>query len=488
MSPADNKAVKEGPPDSTNEALTDPARRASVISAIVNTDKGTMFEQLEEAPKFTSAAELPSKDELIDALGIPDWKGLEKKIVRRLDMTLMPTLWVLYVFNYLDRASLAQARLSSIDEDLGLEGYQFSTAVSILNAGYMLGQLPSNMIIPYIRPGLYLPACAIVWSGVSAAMAGVTSFRGLLVCRVFLGLVEAPLFPGAIYLISCWYTRREIAVRMALMSTGVPLANGFSGLIAAAVFSTLEGKHDLAGWKWLFIVLALCGAGSAVVAMILLPDYPHSRTGSAMWTMSEDMRKIAETRILADKVTIASETAEKTGVWHGLKLAVTDYKLWIFVMLNISISAAYGFSNFYPAVVRGFGYSRVITLVITFPLTLPQRLWQSPSPGALTSVENAAGITRSRLRLQWLAISTPEKKATSIAIQNVLSNIGNIMAPYFFVDSDEPRYLMAFILMFVMAGITISCAMLMKFMLWRTNKKLLKYALEHGTPYNPYIQ
>lgn len=60
----------------------------------------------------------------------------------------------------------------------------------------MLGQLPSNMIIPYIRPGIYLPAMAILWSGVSAAIAGVKTYTGLLVVRVFLGLVEAPLFPG----------------------------------------------------------------------------------------------------------------------------------------------------------------------------------------------------------------------------------------------------------------------------------------------------
>jgi len=79
---------------------------------------------------------LPSPEEQIDALGIPNWRELEKKIVRRLDMTLMPCVWCLYFFNYLDRASIGHARLSTFDEDLNLTGSNFSSAVSILSLGY----------------------------------------------------------------------------------------------------------------------------------------------------------------------------------------------------------------------------------------------------------------------------------------------------------------------------------------------------------------
>ena len=75
-----------------------------------------------------------------------------------------------------------------------------------------------------------------------------------------------------------------------------------------------------------------------------------------MWTMTEDMRRIAETRIIADRVTLASATEIKTSIWQGLKMSLRDYKLWIIILINVTISAAYGFSNFYPAIVRGFGY------------------------------------------------------------------------------------------------------------------------------------
>jgi hypothetical protein len=58
--------------------------------------------------KYVEAAPMPisAREHGFAELGIPDWEALEKKVVRRLDMTLLPTLWLLYVFNYLDRASL----------------------------------------------------------------------------------------------------------------------------------------------------------------------------------------------------------------------------------------------------------------------------------------------------------------------------------------------------------------------------------------------
>lgn len=134
--------------------------------------------------------------EPIAALNLPDWQATERALVRRLDWTLLPTVWILYLNNYLDRTNIAQARLNTFDEDLGLRGDDYNNAVAVLTIGYMLFQLPSNMLLTRVRPGLYLPLTAIVWSGVSAATAGVRNSQQLIVVRFFLGCLEAPLFPG----------------------------------------------------------------------------------------------------------------------------------------------------------------------------------------------------------------------------------------------------------------------------------------------------
>lgn len=77
---------------------------------------------LEASHGLKKAEHLPSAAEQTEALGIPNWKELERKVVKPLAMTLLPCFWVLYLFNYLDRASVARARLSSLDGDLNLQG------------------------------------------------------------------------------------------------------------------------------------------------------------------------------------------------------------------------------------------------------------------------------------------------------------------------------------------------------------------------------
>ena len=325
------------------------------------------------------------------------------------------------------------------------------------------------------------------------------------------------------YVMSCWYTRHEIALRVAVLFTGLTLAQAFSGLISAAVFATLEQKHGIAGWQWLFIILAVVGAVMAVVAMFLLPDYPHSTTGSATWSMTEDMRRLAVARIAADRV---SMTEGKNGIWQGLKLCLIDYKTWVLVFCNIAISAAYGFSNFYPAIVRGFGFGRTGTLLLTAPPYVCAAIgglvnsWHSdkakergyhysaPIAVALIGYIICLGTTNIPARYAasflyvggmftaypllhtWTAMTlskTPEKKAASIAVVNLLGQVGNTVAPFFFIESDEPRYQLAFILMMVMGALSIALAMVLKFFLHRANRKLLDQAHQNQTAYSPYV-
>ena len=97
----------------------------------------------EKSVGVADAGEIENKGTILDpleALGDPDWREKQKKVVRTLDMTLLPMLWILYLFNYLDRTNIAQARLNSFEEDLGLVGNQFNIAVSVLTAGYVLHQ------------------------------------------------------------------------------------------------------------------------------------------------------------------------------------------------------------------------------------------------------------------------------------------------------------------------------------------------------------
>lgn len=177
----------------------------------------------------------------------------------------------------------------------------------------------------------------MLWAVVSALTAVSKDFIGLLLTRFFLGLTEAPYYPGAVYVLSLFYTRKEIATRIAILYTGNILATAFAGLIAAGIFHGLDEVQGLAGWKWLFILQGVVTFVVAVVGYFVLPDTPLTTT----W-LTPDERDLAYNRIELDTVGNKGETR----IMDGLKQAAKDPLVWIFCMMAHMHLAANGFKNF----------------------------------------------------------------------------------------------------------------------------------------------
>ena len=127
-----------------------------------------------------------------------EWrKDFERKLMRKVDLRLIPLLVIMYINNFMDRSALGQARLGTLEVDLGMdpESTQFNLAISILFVGYLTMQLPSNLLLSRLRPSIYLGSVMVLWGTVCACTAAVQNFAGLIVVRIFLGVTEAPFFP-----------------------------------------------------------------------------------------------------------------------------------------------------------------------------------------------------------------------------------------------------------------------------------------------------
>lgn len=321
---------------------------------------------------------------------------------------------------------------------------------------------------------------------------------------------------------SCWYTRAELALRTAVLYSGLVLAQAFSGLIAAGVFSGLDGATGLAGWQWLFILEGALSAFFALTAYFVLPNYPASQSGSAMWSMTADMRSVAVARIMDDRV----EKSTDNSVWRGLKLAVTDVKCYIFMFMNIFITSSYGFNNFFPTMVKGFNMGdENISLLLTAPPYVWGTIvsffvaWNSDRLKergyhiminlscsiigfiiTVSTVNTAARYTSAflytagcfsanALVYTWAVSSlgqTPEKRAAGGAIVNICGHIGNVISPYFFPDRDIPEFTMAMILQIGFAALAVTMAGVSKTYLTRQNKKLRADADRVGRVFNPF--
>ncbi|KEF61203.1 uncharacterized protein A1O9_02768 [Exophiala aquamarina CBS 119918] len=438
---------------------------------------------------------------------------VEIALVKKLDWRIMPILCTMYFLNYVDRNALAQARLNDLEEDLNMTGTQFNTTISILFVGYVLMQIPSNMMITRIRPGLYMSSWMLVWAAVSGCTSLVQSYGGLVAARFFLGITEAPFYPGATYVLSTFYTRKEVAARIALLYCAQILATGFSGLIAAGIFAGLDGSHGLAGWRWLFIIEGVATAVVALVGFWLLPDTPLT----TRWLKPEE-RELAHSRMERDRVGDQGESS----AMDGLKQACKDPKTWIFcLMQNFHLSAC-SFNSFFPTVVKTLGFSTTVTLVMTCPPFLfagaagilfgwssgryHERTWHITTGLFIAivgfviaaSTLNTAGryiacfifpvgaYAVNSVIIGWASSTlaqTKEKKAVVLAMTNVGGQIGYIYGAYLWPKGDSPRYGIGFGASAGFALCSIGCAWWMRILLKRENARIKQSTTENVNLY-----
>ncbi|KAM5346304.1 hypothetical protein ACJ41O_009309 [Fusarium nematophilum] len=287
-------------------------------------------------------------------------RKLETGLVRKMDIVIMPIMGILYILNYVDRSALAATKVYGIMDDLGMDSAQFATAISILFVGYIPFQIPSNLIITKIsRPGLYICSAAVLWGAVSTCTAAVKSYESLLVVRVFLGVTEAVFFPGVIYFLSAWYTKNELGKRLAALFMFQMLGSAFGGFVAAACL-TLDGRHGIAGWRWLFIVEGVVTIGCGLIFAMIMPEYPHNAR-----LLKPMERDFAVWRL--EKEAGAGEANEDTTTMGGFKEACLDPKIWALVWC-MGMSQAMGtIVNFFPSIVQTLGYARIETMLLTAP-------------------------------------------------------------------------------------------------------------------------
>lgn len=178
-------------------------------------------------------------------------KIAERKLVRKIDLCVIPLIMLLYLLSFLDRVNIGNARLYGLESDLGLSSIQYQTAVSLLFATYIISEVPSNWIVKhYVRPSRWISFITTSW-GIIATLTGICqSYGGLIACRLLLGLVEGGLFPALTIYLTFFYTKRELALRIGYLFVSSAIAGAFGGLLAFAI-GYMDGVAGLRGWRWI---------------------------------------------------------------------------------------------------------------------------------------------------------------------------------------------------------------------------------------------
>ncbi|GAA5908892.1 uncharacterized protein JCM6883_004205 [Sporobolomyces salmoneus] len=433
---------------------------------------------------------------------IVDRERLEKRLLRKLDARFL-ILIVIYILNYIDRQALSAAKSYGVVTDLGLKGQEYPTLLSILYVGYILMQIPSNMLVQYSgRPSLFLPGAIVIWGVISLATAFVKNFGQAVVVRFFLGFVEAAFFPGAILVLSSWYRRNELGLRITILYCGSLISNAFGPLIAYGILETMEGAKGMRAWHWLFIIEGALTCFVGVITAFILPDFPHNSRG-----FSATEKHLAETRMTED-TGMKDET--KVSTFQALKMALCDYKLWVMALSLTSMTVGLSFNQFFPQLTASLGYAKQFSLLLCAPPfafaaicaffvsrhsdKTNERYWHIVIPASIGIIGFIIGMSTQNFGARYFALflqaqsysgfvcflawvsatfARPSmKRAVSIAFVNAFSQLGNVAGAYCFDASWAPTYAKSYAIcistfVFAIAGCTFH-----RWTLARLNKRL----------------
>ncbi|KAG1781867.1 major facilitator superfamily domain-containing protein [Suillus placidus] len=413
---------------------------------------------IEEEKKSDSFAEnvvaVSNDDDDFRLLTADARKAGERALVRKLDRRLMPTAVFIYILNYIDRVAVTAARLQGLEKDLGLTPVQYESILAILYVTYCPAQIPSNMILSYIsRPSLYIGACVVAW-GLTSALTGVKFSFLITMCRLNeCGFPQAAFYPGVMYLLSRWYTRKELAVRAAWFYCGLLISNAFGSLIAAGILAKMQG-------------------GAVTMFFGFLTMWPHN----TRWLNAAE-RRLGQVR-LAEDAGEADKDSDDLTIYDGLVLAIKDPKTIIFMFMSCSQLLGLSYINFFPTLTQTLGFNTTITFLMAAPPWIlasaccvfnawhadrhGERFWHIASwwwvviLGYIVALSTMAtggryfslflmttGYCGFALTLTWVSNAIPRppaKRSVAMGLVNGFGNLGNMMGSYVWSPSYSPQY------------------------------------------------
>lgn len=364
-----------------------------------------------------------TKDEKLDQLEISpavedvhDAK-FERRVLKKIDLRLLPILGCLYTIALVDRSNISVARISGLDEDVGLkQGNRASIVLLVFFIGYIIFEIPSNIVIHKVGAANWLAFIAFAWGLVSLGIGFLHNWIGLAICRAILGVFEAGFFPGCVYLVSSWYRRYEVQKRLAGFFLTASALSAFANIFAYGLIQ-IARKTEYKGWRWIFIIEGAITCVAAIAAWFVIVDFPDSDRNTFL---SAEEKAFVKSRLAADRGT---EERQKV-TWSVLFRTAADWKVWAFSLMYMSGAVGvYAFLFFLPIILRsGLGYSLSMSFVLS-------------APPALFSVIEAFFIS-------WLADKT-RMRGPFVVFQGIVGIIGLCMTG--FLDAPTPRYIGTFL-------------------------------------------
>ncbi|KAF8895879.1 MFS general substrate transporter [Gymnopilus junonius] len=262
-----------------------------------------------------------------------------------------------YLLSFLDRANIGNARVAGLEKGLHMTDRQYSIAVTTTYVPYILSELPSNLVLRKVGPNILMPTILTIWGIIVTLQGFVTSYKGLIAARFFLGLVEGPMFPGIVLYLSQFYTREELSLRIAYFFSSASLSGAFSGLLAAAI-GKMQGVGGKPAWAWIFILEGLFSFLVGLIAFFLVPATPRDAK-----FLTEEEKEIVIQRLEKDRPFV--NPLDTFSFREVFASAASPHVILIFIIYFLGGTNLYGLALFLPSIVSQLGFSTTHTQLLS---------------------------------------------------------------------------------------------------------------------------
>ncbi|WP_051341485.1 MFS transporter [Pseudonocardia spinosispora] len=333
-----------------------------------------------------------------------DRNVLYRKITRR----IVPLLVICYMFAYLDRVNIGFAKFG-LERDLNIGDAAYGFAAGIFFIGYVLFELPSNLLLTKIGARSTFTRILVLWGLVAAGLALAQGPTSLYVLRFLLGVFEAGFAPGMIFFLGLWFPPSRMAGVMGTVMLAIPVASIFGGPLATWLITTFEGVAGLHGWQWMFVLTGLpCVALAAVTWRMIV-----NRPSEASWLSDAEKAAVAED-LANEHGTVASRMGDVLRMPKVYLLAVSMFSL---------LGGAYAMSFWLPTILRDNGVTDLVEIgllssvpyVVTFAAMFligrrsdrtGERRWHCSIPAAVGAAALAvAALTNDHFLVSFAALT-----------------------------------------------------------------------------------
>ncbi|KAH6680880.1 MFS transporter [Halenospora varia] len=426
-------------------------------------------------------------------------KDLNKRLLRKVDLIILPMLAGTYVLQYIDKSALAYSAVFDLFTDTDINQNQYSWLASIFYFAYLAAEYPWSYLAQKTKMAKVVAGCVVSWGIVLMATAACNNFAGLSVCRFLLGVFEAPITPCFMMIISMWYTRQEQPFRAGVFYS----CNGVGSMLGGLVSFGIGQINSFPVWRAIFLICGGVTIAWGVLIFFILPDDVISAK-----RFSPEEKAILIGRGKLGRTGILNRNIK----WYQIKEALLDPQvllLALFMLLNEVMNG--GIASFGKLIIKGLVTKPLLTTVLGIPQGAFQVFWILTGTWMASRFRNFRTIimavylipTILGILLIWkldrkhhlygvlfgyymvgsyvcslvLALQMPStnlggytKRTTGVAVVFMAYCAGNIIGPHAFLAKESPTYPTGCITILSCSATQVVISMALRMLLIRRNK------------------